>query len=296
MSRGHKTGRKSSTGQASQPVPSGMSSGNSRAKYEGHHAEYDDLGFLSNFVRAESMDLVNDPRYFTSNVIDKRLGAFGKLSVVSSLMLGTSFGQMFALKKDMNFEEFEFGVVPMGWMQFLAFTIQMNVAFMCLMAIYVIVHQVFYTYRLMTAGPHGFEQASMFYLSKQMCTWRHLAIRCIFNGLWLYMVASGLLIFVKFFKDAKSANGGPKKVVLLNAPPTSPSAPAHEETLSLEGHTILGGCLLLVFLCFACLLLKVRSEHLSSFKKHYSLAHELTHGLMHSHYEMSHRAGISVDT
>lgn len=267
------------------------------ANYDEHDAsEFDKLGVLRHFVRAESMDLVNDPRYFTSNVIDKRLGAFGKLSVVSSLMLGTSFGQMFALKKDMNFEEFEFGWIPMGWMQFVAFLIQMCVAFMCLMAIYVIVHQTFYTYRLMTAGPHGFEQASMFYLSKGMCTWRHLAIRCIFNGLWLYIVASGLLVFVKFFKDAKGANKGPTKVVVLNAPPESPAAPEHHDTLSLEVHTILGGCLLFVFLCFACLLVKVRSEHLSSFQKHYHFAHDMTAGLMRSHYDMSHRAGVNVDT
>lgn len=268
----------------------------SQVKYDDHR-EFDNLGFLSNFVRAESMDLVNDPRYFTSNVIDKRLGAFGKLSVVSSLMLGTSFGQMFALKKDMNFEEFEFGWVPMGWMQFAAFFIQMNVAFMCLMSIYVIVHQIFYTYRLMTAGPHGFEQASMFYLSKQMCTWRHLAIRCIFNGLWLYIVASGLLVFVKFFKDAKGANKGPQKVVVLNAPPlNNPAPPVHVDTLSLETHTIIGAGLLFIFLSFACLLIKVRSDHLSSFQKHYHLAHDMTSHLMKSHYEMSHRAGVNIDT
>ena len=98
----------------------------------------------------------------------------------------------------MNFVVFGFGWIPMGWMQFAAFFIQMSVAFMCLMAIYVIAHQTLYTYRLMTAGPHGFEQASMFSLCKGLCTWRHLAIRCIFNGLSLYIVASGLLVFVMF--------------------------------------------------------------------------------------------------
>jgi len=265
-------------------------------KYEEHASEFDELGFLSNFVRAESMDLVNDPRYFTSNVIDKRLGAFGKLSVVSSLMLGTSFGQMFALKKDMDFQEFEFGWIPMGWMQFGAFFIQMNVAFMCLMAIYVIVHQTFYTYRLMTAGPHGFEQASMFYLSKQMCTWRHLAIRCIFNGLWLYIVASGMLVFVKFFKDAQGANKGPHKVIVLNPPANTPDAAPHVDTLNLEAHTILGGVLLAIFLSFACLLIKVRREHLQAFQKHYHFAHELTSSMMQSHYNLSHRAGKDIDT
>ena len=59
---------------------------------------------------------------------------------------------------DMNLEVFESGWIPMGWMQFAALFIHLNVAFMCLMAIYVIVHQTFYAYRLMTAGPHGFEQ------------------------------------------------------------------------------------------------------------------------------------------
>ena len=68
-----------------------------QVNYDDHAASaFDNLGVLSHFVRAESIDLVNDPTYFTSNVVDKRLGSLGKLSVVSPLMLGTSFGQMFA--------------------------------------------------------------------------------------------------------------------------------------------------------------------------------------------------------
>ncbi|CAK9008485.1 unnamed protein product [Durusdinium trenchii] len=39
-------------------------------------------------VQSESMDLQNDPRFFQANVLNKRLAAFSKLGVVSSLMAG----------------------------------------------------------------------------------------------------------------------------------------------------------------------------------------------------------------
>merc|ERR1711990_1401259 len=115
---------------------------------------------------AESMELQNDPRFFSGNVINKRLAAFGKLSIVSGLMLGTSMGQLFSLKKNMDFSERHPLYGCIAYWQITGFFIQMCVTFMCITALYIICHQMFYTFRLMTAGPTGFEMASMFYLTK----------------------------------------------------------------------------------------------------------------------------------
>ena len=41
----------------------------------------------SGLVQSDSMDLQNDPRFFSGNVLNKRLSAFTTLSVVSSLMV-----------------------------------------------------------------------------------------------------------------------------------------------------------------------------------------------------------------
>lgn len=275
----------------------GATAWNSTSQYAEHPAsEYDNPTWLTELVRAESMDLVNDPRFFTGNVIDKRLGAFGKLTVVSALMLGTSFGQMFALKKDMDFSEFEFGWLPVGWIQFSSFVMQMCVAFICLTTIYVLVHQTFYTYRLMTAGPHGFEQASMYYLNRTMCMWRRLAVKSLFNGLVMYVVASGMLVFVKFFRDAAAKNKAPQGIEVLNIAGGGAPMPEHLPKLDIYVHTALGAVLWLIFTLFGCFLIYIRHSHLSAFRTHYHFAHGMTMPLVETNTEMSSRAGLTLET
>merc|ERR1719327_1235384 len=163
-------------------------------------------GCISNIglARDESMDVSNDPRFFAKNVMDKRLAAFKSLTIVSSLMFGTSLGQCFKLKKDMNFHRLDPYVGSIALWQAVGFILSVMVAVMCLLALYVIAHQLFYTYRLMTAGPTGFEQASVFYLTRVITMWRHLAIKCLFNGLWMFIFLVGVQLFVIFYKDADS--------------------------------------------------------------------------------------------
>merc|ERR1719460_1617032 len=100
--------------------------------------------------------------------------------------------------------------------EMLGFIVSCVVAFMCLFSLYVIAHQLFYTYRLMTAGPTGFEQASVFYLTRAITVWRHLAIKSLFNGLWAFMVLVGIQLFVKFYKDADCERSGPDVVWVIN--------------------------------------------------------------------------------
>merc|ERR1719472_123203 len=167
-------------------------------------------------ARDESMDVSNDPRFFAKSVMDKRLGAFKSLTIVSSLMFGTSMGQCFKLKKNMDFTEWDPLVWNMAYWQMLGFAISVAVAVMCLLSLYVISHQLFYANRLMTSGPTGFEQASVFYLTRVIVMWRHLAIKCLFNGLSLFIFLVGIQLFCAFYKDADTTLTKTKVVVIAN--------------------------------------------------------------------------------
>merc|ERR1712014_210272 len=78
----------------------------------------------------DSMQVSNDPRFFSSNVMDKRLGAFKALTLVSSLMFGTSLGQVFKLKKDQDFSKFDPLVGSIAIWQFISFSVALTVSIM----------------------------------------------------------------------------------------------------------------------------------------------------------------------
>merc|ERR1719265_2819469 len=149
----------------------------------------------------------------------------------------------------MNFGEFVYGWLPMGWIQFAGLLINGVVAFSCLISVYIMAHQIFYTYRLLTAGPTGFEQASMFYLNRTVCVWRHFAITCLFNGLWLFIIGTGILVFVKFYKDAVGKNKGPAHILIMNDVDTSPREP-HVGHINVGVHMIMGSAVAVMFLIF----------------------------------------------
>merc|ERR1711972_1271279 len=69
-------------------------------------------------------------------------------------------------------------------------------------ATYVGVAQPYHTYRLMTAGPTGFESAAAYYLHKDVVAWRHLAIKLMLSSLPAFLVSSGLRFVVKFDRDS----------------------------------------------------------------------------------------------
>lgn len=261
-------------------------------EYDSTNAGVEAFAKTFDLARAESMELQNDPRFFSSNVIDKRLAAFGKLSIVAGLMMGTSMGQLFSLKKDMDFSKYNKLYGCIGWWQFSGFILQMVVAFMCLISLYTICHQMFYTYRLMTAGPTGFELASMFYLTKSIVMWRHFAIKCLLNGLALFVLSSGITLFVKFIKDA---GAGHAKVIVLNVEKgwsmdgeiaSGANIGTH---LDIRVHTALAYFVLVCFLSCACLLRQIRLHHLSAFREYYSSARAATQPLQQTLLQMAHR-------
>eukprot|EP00929_Paragymnodinium_shiwhaense_P016203 TRINITY_DN124409_c0_g1_i1.p1 TRINITY_DN124409_c0_g1~~TRINITY_DN124409_c0_g1_i1.p1 ORF type:complete len:268 (+),score=57.94 TRINITY_DN124409_c0_g1_i1:168-971(+) len=224
-------------------------------------------------ARAESMELNNDPRFFSGNIIDKRLKAFHKLSIVSGLMLGTSMDNCFELKKNMDFTL----VYPyIGYMQFFGFLCQMTVTFLCMISLYTIAHQLFYTYRLMTSGPTGFEAASMFYLNHTMTMWRHFSIKCLFNGLGLFIFSSGVQLFVKFYKDALNTHEH------VNKP-----------ELDIDAHLMLAGFVCLCFTGCACFLCMLRRHHLDAFREHYAACQKKAKPITDTMRDMQHR-GVGV--
>jgi hypothetical protein len=258
---------------------------------------------------ADSMEVSNDPRFFSDNVMDKRLGAFKALTLVSSLMFGTSLGQVFHLKKDQNFSEYDALVGSIAFWQLGSFIIALSVSMMCLLSLYIIAHQLFYTYRLMTAGPTGFEQACVFYLTRVVTMWRHVAIKCLFHGLLLFMVLIGTQLFVAFYKDAKAAMKEPDIGWLANLNGTGTSIgdtafnmkdflEKHptKHKLSMKVHSFLG------YLClFACtmatfLLIVIRRHHLVVFQENYRALKGLTVPLEATMRAMSHRGSAFLDT
>jgi len=232
-------------------------------------------------ARAESMDMTNDPRFFGKNIMDKRLSAFKQLTLVSGLMFGTAIGQTFKMKKDMDFSKWEPYVGNIAIWQFVGFNVSLVVSVMCLVSLYVIAHQLFYTYRLMTAGPTGFEQASVFYLTKVITMWRHFAIKCLFNGLTAFCFLVGVQLFVKFYKDADGEVKQKHVVYALNLQGgTSVNrivADMHAEPkLNMELHSFMAyGILVLYFGC-TCVLFVIRQQHITVFLQNYKDVKSMT--------------------
>merc|ERR1719197_1803818 len=102
----------------------------------------------------------------------------------------------------MNFGDTQPMVGNIAMWQFGSFILAVAISIMCLLSLYIIAHQLYYTFRLMTAGPSGFDQAAIFYLTRTITMWRHLAIKFLFNGLLMFLGTVGIQLFVKFYKDA----------------------------------------------------------------------------------------------
>jgi hypothetical protein len=171
--------------------------GHHQSDFAGQHQELDPmLGMVerkTGLIHAESMDMTNDPRFFQSNVLNKRLAAFSSLSVVSGLMVGFATS-VISMNKDLNFWTLE------GQLQLAGLFIMTLVLFTNVIATYIGVAQLYHSYRLETTGPTGFEVATSYYLNPNIVAWRHLAVKGMLNSLPLYLIATGLRIEVNFVK------------------------------------------------------------------------------------------------
>lgn len=148
------------------------------------------------FEREGTAELKNDPRFFTENVLDKRLAAFEALAIVTEIMSVEAIKQLFELA-----EEFEYVGDQrfVGLVQVVGFGIMVSVMFAATMATAVLSLQLFFTIRLMTASPTGFDKAARFYQDRQMWLWRERAIFGVKYSLVCFMLATGCMLFVKFY-------------------------------------------------------------------------------------------------
>merc|ERR1719345_108954 len=153
-------------------------------------------------IKAESMSITNDPRFFQDNVINYRLAAFGGLSVVSGLLVQNCMDQLFDMDKNMEIFTQDHRIFhPNGILQLIAFLILIMILGMNMLATYVGVAQPYHTIRLMTAGPTGFDSAASYYLNRNIVSWRHLAIKLMLQSLPLYIFQMALRLVVKFDRE-----------------------------------------------------------------------------------------------
>jgi len=207
------------------------------------------------------MDLYNDPRLFGNNVLMKRLLAFSALSLVSAIMVKTTQGMLLKLKKDIDLS------TPDGCIQFSSFILMNFVLFTNMLAMYVGVAQHYFPYRLMTAGPHGYEMATAFYLHPNIAFWRHAAVKGMLVSLPLYLLSTSLKLLVMFDQDMPNP---PKKHPDLNS-----WALARIGSIS-----VLGLFVALLWIAMAGLLCYVDARHKESFRARYEIAKELERPLL----------------
>lgn len=143
-----------------------------------------------------------------------------------------------------------------GWFQYSAYLLMTGTFFMNVLAVYVGVVQPYHVYRLSSAGPTGFEMASTYYMNPNMIFWRRAAIKSMFTGLPIFLVASGLRLMVKFTRDQPDADGDPQSVSALFQP-------------RLLGVTLLGFISFVLYSLFAALLVMVHLRHDKIYKQRF---------------------------
>lgn len=174
------------------------------------YGEHSELGAAESGMEAtglahsDSMDVNNDPRFFQDNVLNYRLTAFAGVGVVCGLMVQNAMDHLFAMRKTMNVEQ--------AWnidqvFQHIAFAILTVVLFLNMVGTYVGVAQPYHTIRLMTAGPTGLECAALYYLNKNIATWRHFAVHGALLSLPMFILSSAFRMVVKFDWDNEELPG-----------------------------------------------------------------------------------------
>jgi len=181
--------------------------------YQSDHEQATDLAAFiekNDLAQAQSMEIKNDPRFFQDNVINYRLSAFAGLSVVSALMVSNCMADMWDMDKNMQILTHQGQLFhPNGILQLVAFCMVLAIFFANMLSIYVGVAQPYHTIRLMTAGPTGFETAASYYLNKNICAWRHVAIKYMLLSLPLYCSSMGIRLIVKFDRSTRQASPKP---------------------------------------------------------------------------------------
>jgi len=225
---------------------------------------------MSGLVPSESMDMVNDPRMMTDNVLNKRLVALSSLALVSTVMTAITGGLIVAQKKDIELATIQ------GFCQFISLLLLNAILFSNLLATYIGIAQHYFAYRLMTAGPMGYEMASRFYLNPNITFWRHASIRLMLMSLPTFLMAGGLKQMVAFSQDMP---GGEERFTAAN-----------HWTLARVGQvSVLGMVVMICWMLMALALCYADSKHRRVFAEAYGPARELEKPLMESVSRMASR-------
>jgi hypothetical protein len=122
------------------------------------------------FPRSTSAEVSNDPRIIAYNVIEKRMAAFQTITVASILLTSSSCAFLFEAEYSGSIEVYD----PAYWS-----TLCQLVVFCCsLQTVIVLSQQYYHVFRLMTAGPTGFETVKEYYMDSVAMEMRHMAVRC----------------------------------------------------------------------------------------------------------------------
>lgn len=156
--------------------------------------------FLENVgcIRSYSMEVMNDPRFFTSNVLILRITAFGTLATLSGIFVSFSQGDVFDADKRMELRQADGSYDIDGILQLVRYVVNVVIWYTNIMGIYVGVAQPYHVYRLMTAGPNGFDASAGYYLNKNMTLWRHFAVKGMFLSMPWYVFSKALTMAVQF--------------------------------------------------------------------------------------------------
>jgi len=213
--------------------------------------------------------LVNDPRFFTENVIDKRLAAFEAMAIVTAVMSETAMKEVFYCSEQFMFVgEFWF----VGVIQVVGFSLMCSVMFMSMTACGVLSLQLFFTIRLMTASPTGFDKASRFYQDRNMWLWRERAINGIKYSLVFYLQSVGCMLFAKFYT--------------IEAPPLEHETVEQKE-VEMVRQKVFAIVLLFAFILLAGILFSLVRAHQKVFNACYASL-DICHNSLNRHL-ISHR-------
>merc|ERR1712217_424070 len=133
------------------------------------------------------------------------------------------------------------------------FAIMCSVMYMASVATAVLSLQLYYSIRLLTTGPTGFDKAARFYANNEIWQWRE---RAIFNVKWclvLFTFATGCLLYVKFWIDGA----------------ISEEEKEHTPKMILKERSVVSGCVFVSFLLFSVGLVYLVKVHQNVFKDCY---------------------------
>lgn len=143
--------------------------------------------WINRLVRTESVDITNDPRIMSDNVISHRLAAFNNVVVAAMLLCTLAFAAVLVLAPTTKGR--------FCWKNLIALVGNLVVLCLNLFCVVVVIQQKYLVNRIATSGSMGFEMSKSLYLNKSFVSLRHLAISGFFNSLPIFILASAFQVW-----------------------------------------------------------------------------------------------------